>query len=223
MVRAGHRGDLGRILERIREAGMSKALSWTTKRVKLGDLLEWDKNPVEISERDAKELARSLAKFDHVLPYVAAAPPNGAKGLPLLDGHQRKAVEIALNKVSPNTLVDVRVPSRVLTEKERSELAIRLRKNSGQFDPDALLNWFEGSDLLDWGFAEDELEEIGFDLEYSGNPTLLEKTENVTPKKHLHILISMDLSESLEAVFDVKEKVSDIEKIPGVEVLYGGN
>src|SRR5215204_330157 len=112
------------------------ALTWTTIKYRLGDLLEYDKNPVQISERDAKELARSLDKFEHVLPYVAAAPKNGAKGLPLLDGHQRKMVELSLRKVSPNTLVDVRVPSRKLSDKEKQELVIRLRKNTGEFDFD---------------------------------------------------------------------------------------
>jgi DNA modification methylase len=140
-------------------------LTWTTKRVKLSDLLEWDHNPVQISERDAKELAKSLSKFDHVLPYVAAAPPNGKKGLPLLDGHQRKMVEIQLNKVPASTLVDVRIPSRKLTDKEREELVIRLRKNTGTWDFDKLANFFEVDDLLEWGFTKDELEGGGFDMD----------------------------------------------------------
>lgn len=143
---------------------MSKAISWTTKSVKLGDLKEWDKNPVQISKRDAAELAKSLAKFDHVLPYVAAAPLNG-HGLPLLDGHQRKMVELQLNKVSPSTLVDVRIPSRKLSDKERQELVVRLRKNTGEFDFDKLANFFEVNDLLDWGFTEKELQLGGFELE----------------------------------------------------------
>ena len=141
-----------------------KSLTWTTARVKLGDLKEWDKNPVQISERDAKELAKSLSKFDHVLPYIAAAPKNG-HGLPLLDGHQRKQVEIALNKVSPNTLVDVRIPSRKLTERERKEIVIRLRKNTGEFDFDKLANFFDVPDLLEWGFTEKELQLGGFEFE----------------------------------------------------------
>jgi hypothetical protein len=147
-----------------REEEMSKGLTWTTKRVKLSDLLEWDRNPVQISERDAKELAKSLSKFDHVLPYVAAAPPNGKKGLPLLDGHQRKMVEIQLNKVPASTLVDVRIPSRPLTPKEREEIVIRLRKNTGQFDFDKLANFFEVDDLLEWGFTEKELTGAGFEF-----------------------------------------------------------
>jgi DNA modification methylase len=147
---------------------MPKKLTWTTAKVKLGDLIEWDKNPVKISERDARELAKSIDKFDHVLPYVAAAPLNGkkAKSLPLLDGHQRKRVELTLRRgVTAETVVDVRVPSRALSEKERAEIAVRLRKNTGEFDDKKLLEWFEADDLLDWGFDKDELEDIGFEFE----------------------------------------------------------
>jgi hypothetical protein len=134
-------------------------LSWSTVKVKLGDLKEWDKNPVKISERDARELAKSIDKYDHVLPYVAAAPVNGKKGLPLLDGHQRKRVELTLRKgVSAETVVDVRVPSRPLSEKERAEIAVRLRKNTGEFDFDKLTSYFEVADLVDWGFDENELQ-----------------------------------------------------------------
>jgi len=144
-------------------------LTWTTIRVPLGTLKEWDKNPATISEKDAKQLARSLEKFDHVLPYVAAAPKNGHKELPLLDGHQRKMVELSLRKVDPKTLVDVRVPSRPLKDKERAELSVRLRRNVGQWDGDALLNWFESGDLLDWGFEQKELESFGFEFGDEGS------------------------------------------------------
>jgi hypothetical protein len=140
------------------------ALTWTTIKYRLGDLLEYEQNPVMISERDAKELARSLNKFEHVLPYVAAAPKNGKAGLPLLDGHQRKMVELSLRKVSPNTLVDVRVPSRKLSDKEKQELMIRLRKNTGEFDFDKLANFFDVPDLLEWGFSAKDLEIAGIQV-----------------------------------------------------------
>jgi hypothetical protein len=147
-------------------------LTWTTGQVALGSLIEYDKNPVQISKRDAQELAKSLQKFGHIIPYTAAAPQNG-DAVPILDGHQRKKVEMELLKVSPDTLVDVRFPSRALTEKERQEAIIRLRKNTGEFDPDALLNWFEADDLKDWGFDEKELTKIGFEFGDEDNePTI---------------------------------------------------
>ncbi len=139
-----------------------KPITWTTKRIKLRELVEWSDNPVQISEKEAKELAKSIDRYEHVLPYVAAAPLNGGKGIPLLDGHQRKMVEIQIRKVSPKTLVDVRVPSRKLTEHERQELAVRLRKNVGEWDFDKLANFFDVPDLLEWGFTERELTGEGF-------------------------------------------------------------
>lgn len=145
-----------------------QSLTWTTIRVPLGNLKEWDKNPAHISEKDARQLAKSLDRFDHVLPYVAAAPKNGSKELPLLDGHQRKMVELSLRKIDPKTLVDVRVPSRKLTEKEQAELSVRLRRNVGEWDSDALLNWFESGDLLEWGFEQTELESFGFEFGEEG-------------------------------------------------------
>jgi DNA modification methylase len=141
-----------------------ESITWSTIKFKLGDLLEWDENPVQITEKEANELAKSLDKFEHVLPYVAAAPLDGDKGLPLLDGHQRKMIELTLLHNSPDTLVDVRVPSRELTHGERQELAIRLRKNVGSFDFDKLANFFDVPDLLNWGFTEKELQLGGFDL-----------------------------------------------------------
>jgi DNA modification methylase len=143
-------------------------LTWTTGQVALGSLIEYDKNPVQISKRDAQELAKSLKKFGHIIPYTAAAPQNG-DAVPILDGHQRKKVEMELLKVSPDTLVDVRFPSRALTDRERQEAIIRLRKNTGEFDPDALLNWYEADDLKDWGFDEKELTKIGFEFGGGGD------------------------------------------------------
>ena len=143
---------------------MAKKISWTTKRVKLKDLIEWNKNPVKISKRDAHELSKSIDKFDHVIPYVAAAPPNSSGKLPLLDGHQRKMIELQINKVPPDRVVDVRIPSRRLTDRERREIVVRLRKNTGEFDFDKLANNFDVPDLLEWGFSEKELQFEGFEI-----------------------------------------------------------
>jgi len=56
-------------------------------------------------------------------------------------------------------------PSRLLTDKEVEELNIRLNKNTGNWDFDALANGFEVPDLLEWGFDERELQLGGFDLD----------------------------------------------------------
>lgn len=143
---------------------MGKPLTWTNGKARIGDLVEYEKNPVELSERAAKELAKSLKKFGHIIPYTAAAPKNGSK-IPILDGHQRKHVEMELLGVPPGTVVEVRYPDRKLTEKERQEVIIRLRKNTGEWDFDILANNFDVPDLLDWGFSEKELLNAGFEFE----------------------------------------------------------
>lgn len=148
---------------------MPKAITWKTIQMPLGDLKEWEKNPAVISEKDAIQLSKSLEKFGHILPYVAAAPPNGKASIPLLDGHQRKAVELQLQHIDPKTLVDVRIPNRKLTEKERMEAVVRLRYNTGEPNPDAFLNWYEGANLLDWGVPQIELQSFGFEFEDNKN------------------------------------------------------
>ncbi len=43
---------------------MSDKPTWTTEQRKLGDLREWERNPRELSEHDAKHLAESIEKFN---------------------------------------------------------------------------------------------------------------------------------------------------------------
>jgi hypothetical protein len=176
-------------------------------------LIEWDKNPATISEKDAKQLARSLDKFDHVLPYIAAAPKNGKAELPLLDGHQRKMVELSLRKVDPKTLVDVRVPSRPLKDKERAELSVRLRRNVGQWDGDALLNWFESDDLEEWGMSRFELSNIGFEFEgvdpneeWRGMPEFEQRDLSAYQSIHVHFKSQADVDKFSKLI---KQKISE--------------
>lgn len=140
----------------------SKNIIWTNHKIKLGDLKAWDKNPVKISKREKEELLKSLKKFGRVLPYIAATPIVGGKA-DLLDGHQRQTVEFE-SEVDPNTSVDVRVPSRKLTEDEKKELVVRLRKNTGEFDSVKLTTFFDPAQLINWGFKNPELKAHGFEI-----------------------------------------------------------
>lgn len=137
---------------------------WTTIKFRLGDLQEWDKNPATIEEAEAEDLAESLDSLGYIIPFVAAAPPNGKKKIPLVDGHQRKAVDLKLRNTSPDTLVDVRIPDRPLTEEQRAEAVVRLRKNVGHFVKEKLFDLAPHESLIDWGFTEEEL-----DLDFSSS------------------------------------------------------
>lgn len=206
-------------------------ITWTTIQIPLGDLQEWDKNPVKISERDARELAKSIDRFEHVLPYVAAAPMNGKKELPLLDGHQRKMVEITLRKANPKTLVDVRVPSRKLSDKERAELVVRLRKNTGEFDFDKLADFFEADDLEEWGFQRYELSLIGFEFEgidpneeWEGMPEFEQEDLSAMKSVIVHfatqadvdkfaMLVKQGISEKTKSIWYPKAKLIDMKNV----------
>jgi ParB-like chromosome segregation protein Spo0J len=125
---------------------------WRTERRRLGDLVDWDRNPRRITEAQAKQLAESIRRFGYVEEIVV-----NADGVSIIGGHMRRRVALAQALIMPDSLVDVRVPSRPLTDEERDELAIRLNRNTGEWDWDALANIFDTDDLLAWGFEEAEL------------------------------------------------------------------
>ena len=186
---------------------------WSTVEVKLGELVEWEKNPVTLSERDAEEIRKSLDRFGLVVPLVANAPRQDGRRR-LVDGHQRIHVQEAVGLWGPDTMVEVRVPSRKLTEKECDELSIRLRKNTGDWDWDTMTNNFEVSDLLDWGFEEDEL--MGVDFQH---PKLRETVKEIRPLPMLRALVSIPVDSALDA----RALLDQVAQIEGVEVLYGAN
>jgi len=116
----------------------------------LGELVEWDKNPRKLSRQDAEQLRKSIAGFGFVDPFIVNTNNR------LIGGHQRKKVMLK-DGYSPETLVDVRVPSRELSERELEELAIRLNRNTGEWDFNLLEKNFSKDDLISWGFSIDEL------------------------------------------------------------------
>jgi len=141
----------------------SHRLSWTNERRKLGDLVEWPKNPRQIDKHQARRLRQSLSEFGQVLP-ICIDPENM-----IIDGHQRKGVWGMADEFGPEFMVDVRVASRKLSDDEQQKLTVFLEKAKGDWDFDTLASYFEVDDLLDWGFDEGEL-----DLELWGLPEVPE-------------------------------------------------
>lgn len=134
-------------------------ITWHTEQRRLGDLKEWAKNPRILSKHDAEHIGKSLEKFGVADPLIINLDGS------LIGGHQRKRI-----LGDAEMLVDVRIPSRQLTEREAEELAIRLNKNSGDWDWDMLANQFEEGDLLDWGFTDEELKGLDFGEEPPEDP-----------------------------------------------------
>ena len=160
--------------------GNNVKLTWHTEKRRLGDLIEWDKNPRQLKEHDAEHLKKSLDNFGVADPLIINTDNR------IIGGHMRRRIMLQ-SGYKPDDLVDVRVPERELTEREAEELAIRLNKNTGDWDFDALANNFELDDLLDWGFDKKELD---IDL-WAGDPP-----EDVEPQ--------IDKAEELREKWGVK-------------------
>lgn len=128
-------------------------INWKTEKRKIEELRPWEKNPRKFNEKQKIRLKESLEKFNLAEPIIIN------KDGTVIGGHFRLKVlkEMGVEEV------DVRVPDRLLSEKEVEELNLRLNKNLGEWDWDLLAN-FDEELLKNVGFEDEELDEI-FGLE----------------------------------------------------------
>lgn len=131
---------------RLREVNLK--LFWLNDVRKISDLVPHQKNPRRLTDKQYKDLKKSLEKFN-----LAEVPAINLDNT-ILAGHQR--LKILAQLEGPEYNVDVRIPNRMLTQAEVDEYLIRSNKNTGEWDFDLLANEWEQDDLLDWGFEESE-------------------------------------------------------------------
>ncbi len=136
------------------------------------DLIRAEYNPRQLSDKQHADLRSSLQRFGMVDPVLVNI--NEDRKNIIIGGHMRSLVWEELgNKTIPCVELD-------LTLEQERELNVRLNKNTGQFDMDALANYFDQDELIDWGFesfefglddfevdelGEEELEEDDFDVD----------------------------------------------------------
>lgn len=128
-------------------------MKWTTEKRKINELVPYEHNPRQLTDKQHKDLESSLKKFD--LVEIPAINTDGT----ILAGHQRLAIMQQLGR--GNEEIDVRVPDKKLTDKQVKEYNIRSNKNTGEWDWDILANSFELDDLQEWGFDAKDLS-LGF-------------------------------------------------------------
>jgi DNA modification methylase len=136
-------------------------LSWvTTKRV-VDVLLPYGKNPRKLSDKQLKDLKKSLEKFN--LVEIPAIDIDDR----IIAGHQRLKVLQILGRGKEE--IDVRIPNRKLTEEEYKRYLISSNAISGDWDPD-LLKDFDLDLLLGSGFDGKELDDLwAEDIETKGD------------------------------------------------------
>ena len=118
------------------------------KERKILDLKPAEYNPRQLTDKQYKQLKKSLKTFGCVEPVVVNANPM-RKDI-IIGGHQRCKVWADLGNDSIPT-VEVE-----LDEAQEMELNVRLNKNTGEFDMDTLSNYFDMDMLKEWGFEDYE-------------------------------------------------------------------
>jgi len=121
-------------------------IKWTTETRKIKSLKAHAKNPRILTKFQHDHLKTSLSKFG-----IADKPIINIDGT-IIGGHQRLKVlkELGFKEI------EVLVPDRELTGSEVDEMNIRLNRG-GDFDFDILANEYEVTNLIEWGFASNEL------------------------------------------------------------------
>jgi len=121
----------------------------TTVEYKVGSLISAEYNPRELTAKQHQDLKDSISRFGLVDPLIVNIHKD-RKNI-LVGGHQR--LKIA-NELGFKTVACVEVD---LNPDQEKELNIRLNKNTGQWDWDALANYFDVGELTEWGFTDDAL------------------------------------------------------------------
>ena len=177
---------------------MSSDLIWHNEKRKVKDLIPWDKNPRELTAKQAKDLTTSLEKFGLVdLPSINLDGKNT-----LLGGHARCKILMLLGRGDEE--IEVRVPSRELNEDEVLELNIRLNKNQGQWDWDTLSNFDENS-LLDFGFEPFEIGVDAKESEKSSDKSITDLKEIIYNGKEIRQITLFYKSEKHKEIVDKLE------------------
>jgi len=115
----------------------------------IDDLIFAEYNPRQLTKDQHKHLTDSLKRFGVVDPVIVNKHPERENII--IGGHQRARIWKELG----NTTIPT-VEENLPLDKEK-ELNVRLNKNTGEFDFDALANNFEIEDLKDWGFTDEDL------------------------------------------------------------------
>ena len=129
------------------------------KQRKISELNPAEYNPRQLTDKQYKQLKKSLKTFGCVEPVVINSNPM-RKDI-IVGGHQRCKVWADLGN---DTIPTVEVE---LDESAEMELNVRLNKNTGEFDFDMLANYFDMDALKDWGFQSFEFGQAYDDIDYS--------------------------------------------------------
>ncbi len=116
---------------------------------KAEDLIFAECNPRQLTKEQHQALTDSIKRFGLVDPILVNTHKS-RKNI-IIGGHQRVRIAKELG-ISEIPCVELK-----LTPEKEKELNVRLNKNTGEWDWDALANYFDVGELTEWGFDDKEL------------------------------------------------------------------
>ena len=139
-------------------------INWQIEKRNIEDLQGYDKNPRKFTDKGLKDLKKSLQNCGDANIITINADNT------VLGGHARLTVMKQLGYKE----VDVKVPTKQLTDKQVQEVVVRLNANTaGEWD----LNKLEAD------FNLDELQEWGLDIEFNTEEDPQEVIEDEVPEE----------------------------------------
>lgn len=128
-----------------------KELVWRTEKRKINDLVPYEGNPRQMTQKQKEDLEESLKRFN-----LMSIPVVNTDNI-IVSGHQRLKILQLLGRGEEE--IDVRIPNRELGPEELREANLRENKNLGSWDYDMLANYDEKV-LVDVGFSREELDDV---------------------------------------------------------------
>ena len=116
----------------------------------VGALIFAEYNPRQLTKDQYKSLRDSMERFGLVDPVIINKHPDRENIV--IGGHQRLRIakDMGIEKVPCVELS--------LDLNQEKELNVRLNRNVGEWDYDALANYFDVGELTEWGFSDDDLQ-----------------------------------------------------------------
>ena len=161
---------------------------------KSNDLIMAEYNPRQLTKDQYSQLKDSITRFGLVDPLIVNK--NKERKNILVGGHQRFKIakEMGIDEI-PCVEVD-------LTLDAEKELNIRLNKNVGEWDYDALANYFDVGELTDWGFKDEDLS-IHIEPEFND---LIEDEKEKPPKIQITFKTFEDQENAIVEINKILEK-----------------
>lgn len=154
---------------------LNAPIEWRTEKRKVKDLVPYEYNPRTLTEEKKALLIRSIEKFN-----LAEIPAVNTDNV-IIAGHQRVKVLMDIGRGEEE--IDVRVPSRSLTESEFKEYNITSNVPVGFWDVDVLEAHFGDVDLESLGLFLEDIEIPGEALGEEGDNEEEQDFDPTPPKE----------------------------------------